>query len=349
MAGLAFVGGCAVGLGPVGPRPEPTAALRCGGPLPAVAGQKLMVRMQDEATPELIAATRAGSLGGVILFPVDPSARASVAREVARLQDAARAAGRPPLLVATDQEGGIVERFDGPPDVAPPQIGDVDAAAREGAATGEFIGEIGVTMDLAPVLDLGLPGAAVGARTFSDEPAEVARLGGAFATGLADSGVSPVLKHFPGIGRTASNTDEQPTEISASADALAADIAPFRSAIDAGAPAVMVSNAAYPALGADSAAVLERRIVTGLLRDRLGFEGVVVSDDLLAGAIGAEATPERAAVAASAAGVDVLLYAATTVEGLDATLVRAVEAGSLDEDELRESCARIAALKYLGP
>ncbi|MBA2239699.1 MAG: glycoside hydrolase family 3 protein [Solirubrobacterales bacterium] len=351
LAGLAFIAGCSLAL----PEPEedsvsPTAMLpdACSGELADAAGQKLMVRMEDTATPELLGAAREGEIGGVILFPTSPEPTEALAAQVAKLQRAAAAGARPPLLVATDQEGGPVERFEGPPDIAPAELdaaGGAAEARRQGEATGRLLAGLGVNVDLAPVLDVGVPGASVDSRTFGDQPAAVAELGGAFADGLEASGVDPVVKHFPGIGRTFANTDLEPTAIGAGAGVLETDIEPFRAAIDAGVPAVMVANAAYPALGSAEPAVTAPEIVTDLLRERLGFHGVAFSDDLLAGAISSSLGPEEAAIESSAAGVDVLLFAAAPVSGIADQLAAAAKSGKLDERQLRESCARVVALK----
>jgi beta-N-acetylhexosaminidase len=274
---------------------------------------------------------------------------ATIREAISRLQRAAREGGNAPLLVATDQEGGDVKRFpQAPPDLGPAELADAGEAAAlaEGRATGRYLRRLGINVDLAPVLDLGLPGSFVASRTFGPDPASVATLGIAFANGLEEARVAATAKHFPGLGRATVNTDLGPSAVDASRRELAIDLEPFRAAVDAGVPLVMTSNATYPIYGGDTPASLATRITTGLLRNRLGFDGVVITDDLLAGAIsGAGYTPGEAAVAAARAGADVLLFARLPAPEALPALVAALRNGSLDTEALRDSCARNLALR----
>ena len=336
--------------------PGPTSARlpqACRGASPAVmrrlAGMKLMVRWDGGRDRGLEQRVRDGLVGGVILFPAaDPvtgdvnvdSLRASVRR----LQAVAERAGEPPLLVATDQEGGTVKRLPaGPPSRAPADL-DTPALARdEGAATGRYLRGVGVNLDLAPVLDVAHPGSAIAARSFGSDPAEVSRLGSAFAAGLQDQGVAATAKHFPGLGHSAISTDESSSTIDASRADLRSDLHPFAAAGDAGIDLVMVGLATYPAYGAQEPAAFSRRIVHGLLRDRLGYEGVVITDDLGAGAVAASAP--RAAVEATTAGADVLLFALEGNPRVVDALAGAVRRDQIPAADLRRSCARLTALR----
>jgi beta-N-acetylhexosaminidase len=314
-----------------------------------LAGMKLMVRWDGASDRGLEDRVRDGLVGGVILFPtVDPVSGevdvGSLRASVRRLQAVAQRAHEPPLLVATDQEGGTVKRFPaGPPGRAPADLETPASAHREGAATGRYLRGVGVNVDLAPVLDLAHPGSAMGSRSFGPDPAAVSRLGSAFAAGLQDQGVAATAKHFPGLGRSAISTDESSSAIDASRADLRSDLQPFEAAADAGVDLVMVGLASYPAYGAQGPAALSRPVVQGLLRGRLGYEGVVITDDLGAGAL-TESAP-RAAVTATAAGADVLLFALERNPRVLDALTGAVRRGQINAADLRSSCARLIALR----
>jgi beta-N-acetylhexosaminidase len=253
--------------------------------------------------------------------------------------------------VAIDQEGGEVERLPGlAPDAAPAELGasgDEAAALREGRATGRDLRRLGVNVDLAPVLDVpATTGAFITTRAFGTEPAAVSALGIAFARGLMDAGVAATAKHFPGLGTATVNTDEAPSALDASRAQLAAELGVFEAAIDAGVPLVMVANATYAALDPNSPASLSRRVIEGQLRRRLGFGGVVITDDLGAGALTSLGVDEaEAAVSASAAGADLLLFALTDGEAAATALVDALRRGELERRRLEESCVRTVALR----
>ncbi len=319
-------------------------------PLDLAAGQSVMVRMEGRATAELLRQARSGEIGGVVLFPPSEIAGNRLAAELERLQAAAAAGGNPRLLLAIDQEGGIVERLPAlPPQLSPYTIAQNDdrqAAVLEGSATGFQLRELGIDVNLAPVLDV--PSSDVqfmAPRAFGSDPAQVTRLGLAFASGQRREAVAATAKHFPGLGRAAENTDFAPTAIGAPRRLLEADIEPFRAAIERRIDLVMLASASYPALGSRAPAVLSDEIATGLLREELGFTGVAISDDLLAPGIATEYPRREAAVRASAAGVDILLFASGGAPGIASELVAAVGAGELDEGALRTSCGRVVTLK----
>lgn len=314
-------------------------------------GQRLMVRMDGEATKGLIGQARSGRISGVIVFPTLGQADENVGKQVKRLQRVVERAGLPPLLVATDQEGGEIKRFpDGPPDASPAELGanGKPAAARKaGRQTGKFLSGLGINVDLAPVLDVPSSETSfIASRAFSNQADTVAKLGVAFARGLERGGVIPVPKHFPGLGRAVQNTDFEPSEIDLSLKRIRSDLRPFQNAIDAGLPMIMVGNAIYKALDGNAPAALSRAVVRGLLRGRLGFDGVVISDDLDAGAVQQSTSEADAAVDAARAGVDELLYAQSTDAAGPAKALRAAaRKGTLDREDLEESFRRIVELK----
>jgi beta-N-acetylhexosaminidase len=319
-------------------------------PVAKLIGQRIVVRMEDTATPEMVEAAHDGSIGGVIVFPSPGIAPADLRAEIAHLQEAAREGDNPPLLVATDQEGGVVKRLpEGPPAQAAPELGAAgpDAARQAGAETARYLRELEINADLAPVLDVAAPeGSVMSARAFGTDPKAVAETGVAFAEGLADGGVAATAKHFPGLGRTSVNTDLESASIDASESELRRDLEPFEVAAKSGIAMVMLSNATYPALDPRAPATWSEPIIGDLLRGRLGYEGVVITDDLGAGAVTADRPPDEAGVAAARAGADLLLFATEPSSGrAGRELLNAARRGTLPRNGLEESYARIVSLK----
>jgi beta-N-acetylhexosaminidase len=258
---------------------------------------------------------------------------------ISALQQAARAGGNAPLVIATDHEGGEVRRLpDAPPAAAPAQIS-AAAAAGEGAATGRALIRRGINVDLAPVADVNR-GSFLGSRSFGSSPTTVSAAACQFAAGLQSVGVQATLKHFPGLGRTTHNTDEQSVTVPASGAALQADLAPYRRCAPQAA-LVMISNATYPTLDPSGPAVFSAPIVEGLLRGRLGFHGVTISDTLAAPGVASSTT----AVRASRAGVDMLLYSdeAVSARAYQAVLA-AVRTGRLSKRKVLASARRLRTL-----
>jgi beta-N-acetylhexosaminidase len=181
---------------------------------------------------------------------------------------------------------------------------------------GNGMRQLGVDVNLAPVLDLDAgPGPSKtdpdGLRSFSADAATTARYGVAFVHGMQAAGVVPVVKHFPGLGGASPNTDYAPATTQPLAELRTAGLIPFQAAIAAGAPAVMVANAAVPGLTTLPAS-LSPAVINGLLRHDLGFGGLVLTDSLSAGAISQSGYPiPQAAVAAISAGADMILFGST--------------------------------------
>lgn len=204
--------------------------------------------------------------------------------------DATRGVGQ---FIATDQEGGQVQILRGPGFSTIPSAldqGSMDPGALRSAAAGwgRELAAVGVNVNLAPVLDT-VPSAAIASqnipighyhRNYGFTPESVSSHGVAFAQGMADAGVAAATKHFPGLGRVTANTDTSADVTDATTGRTDAYVAPFADAIRAGAPWVMVSNAFYPAIDPDHYAVFSPTVIGGMLRDVLGFRGIVVSDDV---------------------------------------------------------------------
>jgi beta-N-acetylhexosaminidase len=293
----------------------------------------------------------AGQVGGVILFDGNVGSASSVRRLTSELQAIPRPALMPqPLLITVDQEGGLVRRLPGPPKPSAQSIGARGAAFAEriGKATGESLRSMGVNVDLAPVLDLGRPGRAIEGegRTFARTPAGVSEIGVGFARGLAAGGVAATAKHFPGLGAARINTDNAVQKIRLPAAKLrSADERPYTGFIQSGGAMVMLSTAIYPALSGKPAA-LSRAVATGELRDRLGFQGVSITDAL--GSVSARAVggPAKTALAAARAGTDVVLF--TDLGGAaraQRALARGLGDGSLERTQFGASASRVLALR----
>jgi len=262
-----------------------------------------------------------------------------------------------PFLIAVDQEGGQLAGlgaastpFAGA--MALGAAGDADLAQRVGAAIGRELRAAGVNVNYAPVCDLAThpanPG--LGVRAFGDDPERAAELVAAFVRGSAASGVAATLKHFPGMGDISADTHHGSVETRVDAEVLRArELVPFRAGMAAGAPMVMCGHAAVAAVTgrADLPATLAAPIVTGLLREELGFRGVSISDALNMRAL-AQTEGGRAieAIAGLRAGLDLLLLTTGDEDSaLDEALVLAARRGLFTADGMAASLARVAALR----
>jgi beta-N-acetylhexosaminidase len=335
--------------------PEPTPTPTPPPTLEQLVGQKLIVRMDGRAPSKgLLARVRDGAIGGVILFRSQVRSEAQIRAATQALQAAATGGGQPPLLILTDQEGGGIR---GLPWAQPVQsaarmgrLKDIEDVKALGAAAGLALGKLGINVDLAPVADV--PGTRPSfmrdtLRTFSSDQKTVSSMIVAFAQGLASQDVAATAKHFPGLGRVARNTDRFAETVTTSRDGLGKDLAPFRAAIEAGIPMIMLSNATYAALDPDNAAGWSRAIATDLLRGEMGFEGVTITDGLNGAAAARDASARTLAALAARAGVDLVLLTGDEASSsrAHATLLDRAESGWLDRADLESSYARILALK----
>jgi len=290
-------------------------------------------------------------LGGAILFGRNLQALP----QICRLTSALHAAADLPLLVGVDQEGGRVTRLPAPFLVPPAAatLGAIDDAAltRDLArAVGRELNAAGFTWNLAPVLDVrtNLRNPIIGDRAFSHDPNCVARQGAAAIQGLADAGILATAKHFPGHGETVADSHlTLPESPQSSARWRAVEFVPFRRAIREGVPAVMVAHLLCPALDPETPSSLSRRIITGILREELGYDGVVVSDDLEMEAIAARLDLGEAAVRFLEAGGDLILICRDHARqrAAMAAVEAAVKGGRLSEVRLAASLERMARLR----
>jgi beta-N-acetylhexosaminidase len=347
----ALVLAAALGLAPTGS----SARSSTQPTLSQLVGQTVIARMRGSApSAAFLRRVRLGQIGGVVLFS-DNYGAAGPAALVAQLQQAASDGGQPPLLIAIDQEGGIVKRLPGSPTLAPPQMTSAGLARSQGLATARNLLRNGVDVDLAPVCDVGR-GGFITPRTFGATPATVAARCSAFARGLALGRVAATAKHFPGLGYAATTTDTGAITVTASRAKLLADLAPFRAAIAWHIPLVMVSTAVYPALGPAVPAATSKPIVQGILRGQLGYGGVVITDALDTPAVARYYRTGVASVRALQAGADAVIAAGVTPTDADAAStaaynaeLTAAKAGTLSRTTLMASYQRILALKQSLP
>jgi beta-N-acetylhexosaminidase len=277
-------------------------------------------------------------LGGVALFSHNVSSPEQVAALTAELRG---------LVVAIDEEGGDVTRLEHergssyPGNFALGVVDDVELTEQVGAAIGADLAAVGVNLNFAPVADVNTNprNPVIGIRSFGSEPELVARHVAASVRGMQAAGIAACAKHFPGHGDTEVDSH---LELPTAGGDLGAALLPFRAAIDAGVRAIMSAHIRVPELD-DAPATLSRRILHDLLREELGFEGLVVTDAL--DMKGVATVGMEAAVQALAAGADALLLGPglgpEPVEHAHGTIVEAVSTGRLSEERLAEAAARV--------
>lgn len=302
--------------------------------------------------PEWLLGLLAEGLGGVCLFATNVRTPGRLRRLTASLR-----AANPHAVVAIDEEGGDVTRLfadRGAPYPGNAVLGRIDdeSLTREiGRAVGDALVEVGCTMTFAPDADINSNplNPVIGVRSFGATPALVARHTAAWIEGVQSTGIAASAKHFPGHGDTATDSHLALPVVDLPLERLRErELAPFRAAIAAGTRTIMTSHILLPQLDAEQPATLSPRILHGLLRGELGFEGVIVSDALdMAGASGVHGIPE-AAVRALAAGCDLLCIGtgntADQLAEIVAAIEAAIEAGRLPAERVADAAARVRAL-----
>ncbi|MDT0187769.1 glycoside hydrolase family 3 N-terminal domain-containing protein [Microbacterium sp. ARD31] len=315
--------------------------------LPALAGQVIVAEWSGTAAP--VDLVRRLHLGGVIAFDSNVVSAEQVRAVNTRLT---RRVGRKwPLFLGVDQEGGVVERLRGaatrfPTFMSAGAAGDVALTERAYAASGAELRGLGFTVDFAPDADVtsGPGDPTIGSRAASSYPSTVAEHVVAAATGFAASGVLPVVKHFPGHGSVPGDSHlTLPVQAKSRKELEATDLVPFRGAVEAGLPAVMIGHLDVRAVDPGVPSSLSRKVVTGLLRQDLGFGGLVVTDALDMAGVTRGRDPGRTAVQALRAGSDVLLMPPSPAVAR-AAVVRAVRSGALPRRRLEQAAARQVAL-----
>ncbi|SEC51294.1 beta-N-acetylhexosaminidase [Nocardioides exalbidus] len=319
--------------------------------LPDLAGQVIVADWSGTSAP--VRMVRDLHLGGVIAFDSNVvSARQIKAVNTALTRQVRR---KYPLFLGVDQEGGVVERLRRaatrfPAFMSAGAAGDPALTQQAYAASGGELRGLGFTVDFAPDADVtsGPGDPTIGSRSASSRPTTVAGQVVAAANGFSGAGVLPVIKHFPGHGSVPADSHlTLPVQTKSVKELEATDLVPFRSAVEAGLPAVMVGHLDVRAVDPRVPSSLSRKVTTGLLRDGLGFHGLVVTDSLEMTGVTKGRDAGRIAVQAMRAGADVLLMPASPALARTA-LVKAVRSGTLTRKRLEQSAARqIALLTHL--
>ena len=283
-------------------------------------------------------------LGGITLFAYNVRDREQLAELTAALRER-----QPELLVSIDEEGGDVTRLEAdrgssyPGNLALGAIDDVELTGQVASAIGADLARVGVNLNLAPVADVNSNprNPVIGVRSFGSEPGLVARHVAAFVRGLQQQGIAACAKHFPGHGDTSADSH---LELPVVGGELGPALAHFRAAIEAGAQAMMTGHLLVPALD-DVPATVSRRVLSDLLRDELGFDGLVLTDALEMRAISAGIGVEEGGVSALVAGADALCLGhdlhEEAVEAVHAAILAAVRDGRLSAERLSEAAARV--------
>jgi beta-N-acetylhexosaminidase len=356
---LAFLVGVAIGGGGGGsdrsggsapaatPAPEEVARRVSEGlPLTQQVGRLVVLRFAGTSVPGYVRRVLSeGRAAGAILFRDNLTGPDQAKRLAGGLKQGAEG----PPLIMVDQEGGEIRILPwAPPAASQPQQAAAGTVGPDAEAAARALRATGINVSLAPVGDVpSVDGAALAGRAFSTDFQTAAEAMAESVRGWRKGRVAPTAKHFPGIGGAVTNTDDGPATIERSAQQIRdEDLVPFRAAIEAGVPLVMAGHARYPALDGERIASQSQPIVEGLLRDELGFEGVVITDSTEAAAVQAVTGVQEAAVRNIRAGVDIVL---TTGRGSYIQVYRALLAEARRDPAFRErvkqSAERVVALQ----
>jgi beta-N-acetylhexosaminidase len=312
----------------------------------------LMPGFPGTRVPDWLDAALADGLASVCLYASNVESRDQLRDLCADLRSRS-----PRVVLAVDEEGGDVTRLHyrtGSPYVGNAILGrldDVELTRRTAAAIGVDLAEVGIDLDLAPVLDVNSTASnpVIGTRSFGADAGRVARHGVAWVDGLQGAGIAACAKHFPGHGDTSTDSHRTLPVVSATQELLRSrELVPFAASIGAGVACVMTAAVVVPAVDPDHPATFSSALLQGVLRDELGFTGVIVTDALdMAGASGSTGIPE-AAVRALVAGCDLLCLGSETGERLfvdvvDA-IVSAVSDGRLALERLQQAVASVERL-----
>ena len=312
----------------------------------------LMPGFVGTTVPGWVGREYAAGLASVCLYGANVDGPAQLAALCTQLRAVA-----PDLVVAVDEEGGDVTRLhyptgsDQPGNALLGRLDDTALTRSSAAAIGRELAAYGINLDLAPVVDVNSAdeNPVIGVRSFGAEAARVARHSAAYVEGVQAVGVAACAKHFPGHGDTVTDSHLALPHVHAEAHVLdARELEPFRAAIEVGVACIMTSHVVVRAIDADRPATFSRKVLGDVLRGRLGFEGVIVSDALdMAGASAETGIPE-AAVRALVAGCDLLCIGSETTEdcylGVVSAVVEAAVSGRLPLDRLEDASTRVALL-----
>ncbi|GAB4217240.1 MAG: glycoside hydrolase family 3 protein [Synechococcales cyanobacterium] len=340
------------------PSPVDCEALLTQMSLEALVGQLLIVFFQgSRLSPALQHMIREVQVGGLILYAV--SGNTESARQVAELVRDAQGASAIPLWISIDQEGGAVVRLTRgvtafPTPMAVAAAGSLDWAREMATALGTELRHVGINLTYAPLLDVNSNPAnpIIGLRAFGRDPQQVADWGLATLAGYEAAGLATTGKHFPGHGDTSVDSHVGLPVVTASQERLEqVELYPFRAAIRQGIPTLMTAHVVVPTWDPDWPATLSKRILTQILRQELGFTGLIITDSLSMGALAHYASLPELAIRSLEAGADVILLGAdvghTPDEQLPVfeALLNAVHNGRLSRDRIVDSVRRILLTK----
>ena len=320
-------------------------------------GQLMMVGFDGQKlTPELEEMISKYNIGGIIYFARNIESPRQISRLSNEIQRVSLEANNIPALISADEEGGVVTRVNGmthmPGLMALGATGDYQEAYNAAKGAGEQLKYLGINMNLAPVLDVNNNPAnpVIGVRSFGSDPIEVSRFGKEYIDGLQEAGVVACGKHFPGHGDTSVDSHHDLPVIEYGLDRLEeVELRPFKEAINAGIDSIMTAHIAFPKLTSEAGlpATLSKEILTGVLREKLGFEGMIITDCMeMNGIVGTYGTVP-AGVMTIQAGSNQVLVSHDRSKQLKVLeeLEKAVDDGRLSETRIDESVKRVLKLK----
>src|ERR1051325_1647670 len=323
-------------------------------------GQQFLLTFEGREAPpqQFLEALRRQHVGGVVLFRHKNMGNLAELRGLTQsVQRAAAESGQPPLLIAADQEGGQLIAVDHttpfPGNMALGATGSDKLAYKVGRAIGKELSAVGINVDFSPVCDVNSNplNPVIGTRSFGEDPKLVARLSAALIRGLQSAGVAATAKHFPGHGDTSSDSHAGAPMVKHSAKRIrSVELVPFRAAVNSGARLVMTAHIVVPTLNGgfdELPATLSPQILRDLLRKKMRFDGVIVSDALDMHAMEQGAGYVAETMAAAAAGIDLLLFNhdLSRLEPACVNLVQAARRGLISPDAIHVSARRVMALK----
>jgi beta-N-acetylhexosaminidase len=313
-----------------------------------------------EMLPEIEQLVKDYHLGGVILFRENVVTTEQTAKLVSEYQEAAEKFG---LLMTIDQEGGIVTRLqsgtDMPGNMALGATRSEEISRKVGKAIGEELASLGINMNFAPVMDVNNnpDNPVIGVRSFGEDPELVAKMGVAYTEGLQSAGVAATAKHFPGHGDTAVDSHLGLPEVPHDKERLKeVELYPFQKGMEAGIDAIMTAHVTFPKIDDTKAvsqktgeeiaipATLSYKVLTELMREEMGYEGVITTDAMNMKAIADHFGPVEAAIRAVKAGTDIVLMP-VGLEEVAGGLLNAVNSGEISEERIEASVERILTLK----
>ena len=320
-------------------------------------GQLIMVGFDGTQASEAIEThIRERFVGGVVLFSRNIKSPQQTAELTNQLQQVASATARQiPLFIGIDQEGGWVIRLKEGATVLPGNMAlgatnSTELAERAGEITAVELAAVGVNLNFAPVMDVNNnpQNPVIDRRSFGESPELVSRLGVAYIHGLQGNGVLATAKHFPGHGDTTVDSHFDLPTVNHDRERIhALELQPFRAAIDADVAAIMTAHIVYPAFDPDRPATLSPTILTNLLREELGFDGLLITDDMEMKAIDDRYRSGEAAVMAVEAGADIVMVLWTPTKQIEVfdALLSAVKSGRISQARLDQSVKRILKSK----